>query len=409
MTSVFIASNRPARRMAAGLIGSLGAAALLLVACGGGTSEPAAVAPQSVGLNPQVYSVGPIDGLGSVIVGGVRFDDTAAVVEDQADGRLHDARALKLGMMVAVDAGPIDETSGRARASRVRFGSEIVGPVAAVDPLAGTITVLDQTVEVTETTVYGQDLGGGFEALTPGRVLVVNAMFDAARGLYIATRLDAPPEVPAYMLRGVISGVDAAAQIFRIGAALIDYSQVPQADLVPLADDMRLRVRLQTEPSAGRWVALALQPGVHPVPDRPDVRLRGLVSRFASPQHFAIRGLEVDARQARFEPNEAAVALGAIVAVQGTVRAGVVVARHVKVLNRGDDEWRRVELHGSVSGLDTDAKTFMLREIKVDYSQATDWRNGSEAELADGQRLWVKGGWSVDRQVLAAKIIGFGD
>ena len=404
-------TSSPRRRLAlvSGLVCSLGAAALLLVACGGGGEAPLPVTPLAAGKDAWVFSTGPIDGLGSVIVGGVRFDDSAAIVEDDADGRRQDGRALKLGMMVEIEAGAVDETTGRAVATHVRHGSEITGPVAATDPLATSISVLDQTVELVDSTVYGESLPDGFASLTTGLVVNVHAMFDAARGVYVATRIDARPDAPAYQLRGVVSGLDTAAQTFRINAAVIDYAAVPAADRVPLADGQRIRVRLQTEPVAGRWVADALRPGVRPPPDRPDVRLRGMVSRFASPQHFAIRGLEVDARNARFEPNAAAVALGVTVAVHGSVRAGVIVAQHVKVLRPGDDDWRRVELHGSVSGLDTAAKTFMLRDIKVSYAEVTEWRNGSEAELADGLRLWVKGGWSANRQVLAAKLIGFGD
>jgi hypothetical protein len=74
---------------------------------------------------------------------------------------------------------------------------------------------------------------------------------------------------------------------------------------------------------------------------------------------------------------------------------------------RNEDDFKLVELHGTVSALNTTAKTFTLREVKVDYSKALLFKNGSAADLADGKALEVKGIWSTDRGVLFAAVIEF--
>ena len=70
-------------------------AAALLVACGGGAADPGTAAPSSP--TATVYAAGPITGFGSVIVNGVRFDDTSASITDD-DGKTMAESQLRLGM-----------------------------------------------------------------------------------------------------------------------------------------------------------------------------------------------------------------------------------------------------------------------------------------------------------------------
>jgi hypothetical protein len=61
-----------------------------------------------------------------------------------------------------------------------------------------------------------------------------------------------------------------------------------------------------------------------------------------------------------------------------------------------------------MSELDTGAKTFMLRGVKVNYAGVQEWKDGSESNLADGRALEVKGRWSdADRSTLNAISIEF--
>src|SRR5215467_800399 len=153
------------------------AALLLAVACGGGGGE--APPPN------QAFTQGTIMGFGSVIVNGVRFDDSTAQVTDD-DGQLHDKGDLKLGMNVQIDSSGIDRNSNTAKAGHIRFGAAIVGPVSAISAATTpkTLTVLDQTVEVNDATVFDDSLASGFASINVGDVLEIHALFDAATGHY---------------------------------------------------------------------------------------------------------------------------------------------------------------------------------------------------------------------------------
>lgn len=382
--------------LAAWLAGTSGAA--LLAACGGGGDDAVADA--------QSYSSGPISGLGSIIVGGVRFDDSGARIEDD-DGASFARSALKLGMMVEIHAAAIDDNLGRGVAAMIRFGSELKGPVASVDAAAQTFRMLDQTVEVRAETVFDPRLTGGFAAIAVGQILEVHALFDRATGRYLATRIELEDSADVYRLRGLVSNLDTTAQTFQIGDAVINYANVPVPDRPALANGLRVRVRLQTTQVNGQWLALTLRLGVRRVDDLPDARLRGFVTAFTSAQQFEVNGIPVDATNALVTPAVGAVALGVLVEVRGRASNGVIVASRVKVINRLSDEWQRVELHGTVSALDTTARTFVLREITVNYANVVEWKDGTPADLANGRAVEVKGLWSADRSVLVAAIIEF--
>jgi hypothetical protein len=374
----------------------------LLAACGGGGDSP----PLTGGTTPQSFSVGPITGLGSIIVGGVRFEDNSARVEDD-DGISHSRSALALGMMVEVHSSSIDDNLARATAAVIRFGSELKGPVASVDAGTQTLRMLDQTVEIRPETVFDPRLAGGFTALAVGQILEIHALLDNARGRFLATRIELEDNANEFRLRGLISALDTTAKTFNIGAAVINYAGVPVGDLPPLANGQRVRVRLQTRQINGQWVAISVRSGVRRVDDIADARIRGFVTAFTSPQQFAVEGIAIDATNARFEPGPGAVSLGALVEVRGRASNGGIIASRVKAIDRLSDDWRRVELHGTASELDTAAKIFVLREVKVNYSRVVEWKDGREADLANGRALEVKGLWSEDRSVLFAAVIEF--
>src|SRR5262245_47627784 len=126
------------------------AAALLLAlsACGG-------VETGGTGPTASSYVEGPVTGFGSVIVGGIRFDDSNARIED-SDGAMRDRGELRLGMRVEVEAGTIATAGDGARsatATRVRIAPGLLGPVATLDAAGSTFGVLGQTVRVGSFTV----------------------------------------------------------------------------------------------------------------------------------------------------------------------------------------------------------------------------------------------------------------
>ncbi|MBX3607831.1 MAG: hypothetical protein KF788_21335 [Piscinibacter sp.] len=389
-----------ARRWGWGGVGAV-LAALLVAACGGGGGGSSADGSATG------FAAGPISGFGSVIVNGVRFDDSGASIEDE-DGVRGGSDDLKLGTMVEIESGRIDDSTGRAKALRIRFGSEIVGPVDSVDVAGSSLVVLGQTVEVRPETVFDDSLAGGLSALTAGVVVEVHALFDATSGHYIATRIEDKANALAFKLRGVVSALDTTAKTFQIGSALISYANINPADLPALfGDGLRVRVRLQTTQVNGAWVAITIRAGVRKMEDHDDARLRGTVTALTDATHFEVNGIPVDASGARIDNGP--VQAGDRVEVRGAAKDGTVIATRVKVLRGDDDEIRGIELHGTVSELDTEAKTFMLRGVKVSYAGTVIFKDGSAAQLANGVALEVKGMLSADATTLNAALIEFED
>ncbi len=385
---------------------TLGATALLAACGGGGDASADAAAPTEVATD---YTQGVITGFGSVIVGGVRYDDANALVSDDDDNR-RDRSLLKLGMVVQVDGSAVDRALGTARALRIRFGSEVLGPVGTIDTAAATVEVLGQTVLVTTSTVFDESLAGGLAAITTGDVLEVHGILDPANSRIVATRIELEDSALAYRLRGVISALDTTAKTFRIGDELISYSGLLSADILPslLVNGQVVRVLLQTTQVNGAWVATRLVPGVRLIDGSlPDAHVEGVITSFTSTSQFAVNGLAVDASNAAFPDGRDAIALGARVEVTGTVTDGVLVATKVEVEDRRDNGRRALELHGALSNLDTAAKTFALRGVTVWYGGTVLWKDGTEASLANGQSIEAKGVLSADRTRLEALLIDF--
>jgi hypothetical protein len=389
------------RRQAAAVL--LAAAAALVSACGGGADS------SSVTESATSFATGPISGFGSVIVNGVRYDDSSATVLDDDDGgRSRDA--LKLGMMVEVDGAQMNRAAAQGKALRIRFGSEIVGPVGSVNAGAGSLVVLGQTVRTTTTTVFDDSLAGGLAALTAGAVVEVHALFDAASGSYVATRIEGEDDTSFYKLRGVIANLDAAAKTFTLGGEVISYAGLTVAELpVVLANGQHVRVRLQTTQVASQWVAVAMRPGVRKLEDREEAHLRGAITALSSTANFEVNGLPVDAAGASFPDGTAGVVLGAQVEVEGQVVNGVLMATKVELDARHADERHGFELHGAISALNTAARSFTLRGVRVSYGAGTSFRDGSAATLVDGRHLELKGTPSADRTTLQASLIKFED
>lgn len=371
------------------------AAAAAVAGCGG-----------SVGVGGTgSYGSAPIEGFGSVYVGGVKYDDSNASVVDE-DGAASSRSVLRLGMTVEVEAGAIGgtEAAPTAVANRIRTVSEIVGPVSAVDPVAGTLVVFDQTVVVDTYTVIDPVFVGGLSGVADGSTVEVFGTFDAAASRFLATRI-APREgtLNAYKVRGPVSALDTTARTFRVGTALFSYD----GTLPLLAEGAYLRVQAQTQPVAGRWAVRAIDAGVRALPDLDRVKLRGAITRYASDADFDLNGQRVDARTASFIGRPGDLALGKTVVVDGATASGVLIASRVRLDERGGAQGS-ITLQGAIESLDTVALTFVLRGSVVEYGRnGIQFDGGSAGDLANGRAVTVIGNPSAGGTRVAARRISF--
>ena len=399
----------PLSRRAAQELLKLLCIAVVLTGCGGGGSGSATTAtPQSA------YAAGPITGFGSVIVRAVRFDDSSARISDD-DDVTHSSADLKLGMMAEIESAGItsDSSGSHAKASDIRFGSVIIGPVFSVAADGTSLVVLGETVQVTPTTMFDERLAGGLAALVAGTSVVeVHTLLDVASGVYTATRIELKTAPSFYKLRGTVSGIDKTAHTFKIGSGTETISYAGIAASVPAALDngLLVRVKLQTTEVAGQWIATVVAPVVQKIEDHDEVEIEGTVtaSSFATDKKFSVNGIAVDASNATFPDGTEGIVLGARVEVHGSAVGGVIIASRVVVETEQQREAEGFELHGAISALDAAAKTFVLRGLTVNFGGANvEFKKGTAADLANGKQVEVKGTRSADGTTLTATRISF--
>ena len=411
-------------RLCSRVIGASIAATLLLTACGGGGNDAAS----TNGTNADLVSQGVISGFGSVIVNGVRFDDSKAKIEDE-DEEENSTRSkddLRLGMVVNIN-GSSAGTTGTA--SVISFGSTLKGPVQSIasstvpsgtptttTTAAGshTLVILGQTVLIGAWTVFDPvSLPNGFASIAAGNVLEVHGHLSPSLNRLVATRISKENNANAYKITGNVSSLNAASQSFKIGTETFSYANIdPQKLRVTLADGLTIKMRLATvQATTGTWTATRIKAAKKAMPDRIKAEIEGLITAFTSATSFSVNGLAVDASNASFPKGTATLALGVRVEVKGTVIDGKLVASVVKTedRDRGEDEDNEIELHGNLSALDTTAKTFMLRGLTVSYAGNVSFQRGLASNLVNGASVEVKGQSSGGGTTVQATRIKFED
>ncbi|MBQ0942188.1 hypothetical protein KAK07_02435 [Ideonella sp. 4Y16] len=380
----------PLRRALAVALGSLA----LLVACGGGVSE------QGTGAPPQVYASGPISGFGSVIVNGVRYDDTGVTAKDDSGANVD----LLLGMVVQIDGENLDRSTTplpTATAKAITVVSELLGRVDARDDVAGTLTILGQTVSILPTPATDR-------AVAVGDLVEVYGLYDVSNQRYTATRIQHRSGVSALRLHGKVGSV--GSNSFTVGGATIRFTTAPDG----LAVGAVMRLKLATSPvAANTWTLQSAQASTTRVPaDDTEVEVEGVISSYTSLSSLVVQGITVDASGAALSGGTT-LAAGVTIEAEGVMQGGVLRATKVEIKKAedggggGGTEPVEVEITSAIASVNAASKTLVLNKgsQKVDYSAAT-FRGGlTAAQLVAGLRIEVKGVLSTDgTTVLASEI-----
>ena len=334
------ASAPPSRRRALVALGGLGLAA---AGCGGGSGgELAGVGSGGTGQMAGSYATGTISGFGSVIVNGVRYDDSAARVTDDA-GRARPLGQLAIGMVVEVE-GRGDEATGLGTADRIRIVSEVRGAIESIDATARRFVVLGATVQTGAATVFPE--AGGLAALAPGDRVEVYGFADRGTGTIRATCIERRAAGDAdgrIKLRGTIAEYDGARGTFRLGALQVDIRSLRELRNLPsggLRNGLLVSIESTAAPAAGAWrpdgELTALLAAT--VVDGALARVEGAIEGFTSVSAFRVAGVPVDASGASFVQGATPAGLrdGLRVRVRGPVVAGRVLATRVEL--REDDD-----------------------------------------------------------------------
>lgn len=363
----------------------------------GGGSTPAAPTPASTG----VAVSGTVTGFGSVIIDGVRYDDSLAVVGIDNGDAAAKAGALgdvKLGMSVdaRVVAGQLKDVTVRAA---------LAGPIGGIDPETSSFTIYGQTVKVLGSGASPTVFEGvsGFDGLALADRVEVHGTVDAQRVLQ-ATRVERKPREtgdPAVRLGGMVSRLDTVGKTFRLHDLTVYYSDATVSPSgATLTDGQLVVVFGDTAPAASRFTAKTVR--VKAAEEGSAVALGGRVTGFVTLADFKVSGVRVDASAATLEGGTAAdVQDGASVGVEGTVTGGVVNASKLRVIKTAGDALS--SLKGEVSGF-LSLSSFTLRGMTVDASEAR-FTGGVAADVGNGAKLAARG--HVEGNVFKAEDIEF--
>ena len=375
----------------------------LLGGCGGGVGSEG-TGTGAVGS----FSSGTITGFGSIVVNGVHFDETSALLQDN-DGQAVARSSLALGMVVQITGGPqatAADGTATAVASAVRTKRALVGPAAAVVANAsantGSLSVLGQTVLVSADTVLDARLSGGLAGISSGQLLEVYGYYDSTRAVYSASRIAPADMGTGYRVSGPVAAVDLQARIFTLGSQT--YSLAGLSGSPASGDQVRLKLQAGTD-SGGRWLVSSTRPDDAAPRDSAGAEIDGVVSAVLAGSRFVVNGVTVDTSAAKLS---GPVLVGSKVEVSGKLSAGVLLASTVEA---DSGRAKTFELSGTLSSLDTANRRFVVRGTTVGYARADlVFSGGTAARLvAYGGKLKVEGLPSADRTVLDAIRIKFDD
>ena len=363
----------------------------VLASCGDG-----AVGSGGTGA-PTGYSVGTVNGFGSVIVDGVSFDDLhASVVVETAPGADSPAEA-HLGERVSVSYAQ----AGVAR--QIRILTALSGPVTTA-AANGRFTMLGQTVVVNAAAGSGPttQFGGGYllaSDIAAGDEVDVHGILALQGGTWIllATRIDKLAAVPSYLrVTGVVAGLGGGSTTFTLGTLTVDASA---ATLAPagstLADGQAVRVLalpagyVASGENAPRLAAAQVRIASLQESTLDDFLSGSISSLDTGAKTFVLGGQPVAYAGATFSPAGATPSNESYVQVQGKVGSdGTLVATTVNVRDAKTED--DSELSGTVVAFDAVAKHFTLRGVLVEASTAP-LQNCPAGGLADGLYVQVAG------------------
>ena len=320
-------------------------ALLVLTACGGGGSGTSVSAPPQVIVTPSAgvtTYAGPVAGLGSIIVNGVRFETVGAFVHDGDDpyGSARYQSMIGLGTTVAV-AGSVDEKNAAGSATDIRIVGGLRGKITAIDLQLGTLRVNGQLVKITNTTVFD-----GITTTLAG--LAVNNLVEVyglpqSDGSFVATRIESYRDlygaVSAVALRGIVSSISLTDGSFTFANGVsVSYSGdkvVPKGAQIRVGADVR--VLSDSVPANGKLVATKvlvlnaaeLTSGSSTFASGSIVKIKGIVDS-VSGTSMVVSGTKVDLG------NLTAPAIGAVVEVKGSLSAaGTIVASQIELEGNG--------------------------------------------------------------------------
>lgn len=174
-------------------------------------------------------TIGILDGFGSVIINNRRFDtdDATFFLNDE----VADITDFRVGMNVTASVNFIS-----LQAEEVRYTPILVGAITEYYEATGEITVLDQSVQLSENTVLDEITT---DALVQGAILEVSGVRNGS-GSIMANYIRLAPgsvntEVSSFVV-GLIDSVDEESNVALVSGTFVSYQEMLEASGLPPAE-----------------------------------------------------------------------------------------------------------------------------------------------------------------------------
>lgn len=375
---------------------AMGAAALVLAACGGGGSSGGIGGTGGGGIGGTGVAYGTITDFGSVWVNGVEYQSGTATI--RIDDTVHPESDLRRGMVVRVDGS----ISG-ATASTITVDDAVKGFVEQVID-ANRMVVMGQTVQIDNTTRFDNNV-----VPVQGDRVEVHGLI-AGDGLiaagYIEKKATAP--TPPFAVKGVVKGHDSVAQSFQIGTLTVQYSgttivsDMPGGSWNGLQVDVKGTACAGTAPVCGTLTASKVEPAGANVSSVSQAEIEGIVVAVTASGFTIGNQVVATTGSTRYEGGVFGdIAVGTKLEAEGSISGGVLTATKVSFRDA-------IRLEGDIASFNAGTGNLTLTGlpgITVSVTSITELKNvGSIGALAVGNHLRIRGKLGLNGSVGASQL-----
>jgi hypothetical protein len=366
---------------------------------GNSNTDGSGVGSGGTGVTADAAGIGAADGLGSIILNGLRYDT------DSATFTIEDATELQIGMSARV-AGKVDANFTSGVATQVQSAAELRGAASGIDTSAGSFVVMGTVVSIDSATVWAD--ANGLADISLNSIVQVWGL-PSAPGALRATRIQITPTLTDPLVTGTVQNLDTVRKTFTLGQLTINFSSAAFTGMnaSSLANGIIVRARGTAPPIAGLLTATTVQGWYAiPVSDGIAVQLAGVITDFASRGSFKVLGTPVDATNAQITGGPVgSLGNGVKVEVDGFMSGGVLVVKKLRIRNvPGTGGPASFTLIGAIGAYQSPA-SFRVRGQPVDAGgSGVIFENGTAANLGNGQRVTVVGDRVVDGVLIAQRV-----
>lgn len=366
---------------------------------GNSNTDGSGVGSGGTGVTADAAGIGAADGLGSIILNGLRYDT------DTATFTIEDATELQIGMSARV-AGKVDANFTSGVATQVQSAAELRGAASDIDTSAGSFVVMGTVVSIDSATVWAD--ANGLADINLNSIVQVWGL-PSAPGALRATRIQIAPTLTDPLVTGTVQNLNTVGKTFTLGQLTINFSSAAFTGMnaSSLANGIIVRARGTVAPVAGVLTATTVQGWYAiPVSDGIAVQLAGVITDFASRSSFKVLGTPVDATNGQITGGPVgSLGNGVKVEVDGFMSGGVLVVKKLRIRNTpGTGGPASFTLIGAIGAYQSPA-SFRVRGQPVDAGgSGVIFENGTAANLGNGQRVTVVGDRVVDGVLIAQRV-----